>query len=381
MYLADMGAEVIHVERPGLGDMQRSVNVHGPGIEDVNLVFISYNRNKKSITLNLKSRKGQEIFKELVKKSDIVVENFTPGTMDKLGLSYDVLNKLNPSIIMVSVSGFGQYGPYRSQHCYDLTAQAMSGLMSVTGLPDGPPLRSGGVVADQLGGLYGFCGVMTALYWREKSGQGQHVDVSLMDGASFMVSDRAVRYAALREPELIARMGNRYPFLPLTLCYPTKDGHFTFRFPSEQDPYKIAGLLGREDLLQDNDGRNLPSGFIDIVNLLAKIDEPLREFLAERTTDEAIKALEEVGVACSPVLTIDKLIEDPQFNAREMLVEVEHPKIGKVKVPGIVTKLSETPGTIETLGPSLGEHNEEIYCRVLGYSKEELTRMENDKVI
>lgn len=380
MYLADMGAEVIHVERPGLGDMQRSVNVHGPGLDGENLVFLFINRNKKSITLDLKTPKGVEIFHELVKESDIVVENFTPGTVEKLGIGYDALSKLNPKIIMVSVSGFGQNGPYRNHHAYDLTAQAMSGLMSVTGFPDNPPLRSGGVVADQLGGLYGFCGVMTALYWREKSGRGQHVDVSLMDGASFMVSDRTVRYAAVREPELIARMGNKYPFLPLTLCYPTKDGHFTFRFPAGQDPFKIAKFIGREDLLQENEGEE-PSDFMDGMALLSKIDAPLREFLADKTTDEAIKGLEEMGVACSPVLTIDKLIEDPQFKAREMLVEVDHPRIGKVKLPGIVPKLSETPGTIESPGPALGQHNENIYCGVLGYSKESLAKLQEENVI
>ena len=380
MYLADMGAEVIHVERPGIGDMQRSVAVHGPGVGDDNLVFLFINRNKKSITLDLKNPKGTEAFKALVKESDIVVQNFSPGTMEKLGIGYDVLNELNPRIIMVSVSGFGQNGPYRDQHAYDLTAQAMSGLMSVTGLPEDPPLRSGGVVADQLGGIYGFCGVMTALYWREKSGRGQHVDVSLMDGASFMVSDRIVRYAALREPELIARMGNKYPFLPLTLCYPTKDGHFTFRFPAGQDPFNIAKLIGREDLLQENEGEQ-PASFMNTTALLAKIDGPLREFLADKTTDEALEDLEGVGVACAPVLSIDKLIEDPQFKAREMLVEVDHPRIGKVKLPGVVTKLSETPGTVESPAPDLGAHNEEIYCGVLGYSREKLDELKEDRII
>jgi crotonobetainyl-CoA:carnitine CoA-transferase CaiB-like acyl-CoA transferase len=380
MYLADMGAEVIHVEKTGVGDLQRAAEVHGPPLEGENLVFLLFNRNKKSITLDLKAQKGNEIFKKLVKKSDIVVQNFSPGTMEKLGLGYDALSKINAGIIMVSVSGFGQNGPYRNQHAYDLTAQAMSGLMSVTGFPDNPPLRCGGVVADQLGGLYGFCGVMTALYWREKSGRGQHVDISLMDGASFMVSDRIVRYAALREPELIARLGNRYPFMPLTLCYPTRDGHFTFRFPTEQAPFKIAKLIGREDLLAESEIEQ-PSGYMETVTLLKKIDAPLREFLAEKTNKEAMQILEEIDVACSPVLSIEKLLEDPQFKAREMLVEVEHPRIGRIKIPGVVPKLSETPGKVETPGPSLGQHNEEIYSNLLGYTQEEVAILKEEKII
>ncbi len=173
MYLADMGAEVIKIERPEVGDIQRSPVAHGPCAEGENLVFQFFNRNKKSVTLDLKTRQGQEIFKAMVLKADIVVENFIPGAMDSWGIGYKVLSEINPRIIMVSISGFGRTGPYREQGAYDLVVQAMSGMMSVTGNPGQPPVRAGAAIADHLGGLFGFSGALTALYWREKTGLGQ----------------------------------------------------------------------------------------------------------------------------------------------------------------------------------------------------------------
>ena len=381
MMMADMGAEVIHVEKPGHGDMQRHPSMHGPGIEGENLVFAMLNRNKKSITLNLKAPKGKEMFMELVKQSDIVVENFTPGTMDSLGIGYDDLSAVNPRIIMVSVSGFGQNGPYRDYHAYDLVAQAMSGWMSVTGYPGQPPVRGGGVIADYLGGIFGFCGLMTALYWRERSGQGQQVDVSLMDSAAFTLGDRIVRYAAIGDPELIAPVGNKYPNMPMALCYPTKDGYFTFRFPSTESIGNLIKMID-EKMPANMDQKQLTvKEMTENPGFWESYEDRITQFLKDKTNDEAMAIMESMDIACSPVLTLDKVIEDPQFNAREMMVEVEHPKIGKMKMPGIVPKLSKTPGKVETPGPSLGQHNEDIYCSLLGCTKDELANLKDDNII
>lgn len=379
MLLADMGAEVIHVERPEVGDEQRSTAIHGPGLLGESLVFLFLNRNKKGITLNLRAKKGQEIFKELVKKSDVVVENFAPGTTERLGLGYDALSKLNPRIIMVSISGFGQYGPDRERRAFDPAIQAMSGLTSITGFPDRPPVRSGAVIADFLGGIFGFCGAMIALYWREQSGEGQWVDASLMDSVIYTLGDRIVRYAALGEPELIARLGNAYPFLPLDSFYSTKDGYFYAMGFGETAVIKLAEMIGAVECIRIDEAEE--TGMDLGWALLGQLDRPLRELLKGKTNDEAKVIFEEAGLDFYPVLTLDKVMEHPQFKARDMLVEVEHPKLGKLKIPGIVPKLSKTPGSVESAGPSLGQHNEQIYCGLLGYTREELAKLEEEKII
>lgn len=380
MFLADMGAEVIHVEKPEEGDMQRSVDIHGPGLDGENLCFLFMNRNKKGITLDLKKEKGKEIFKELVKKSDIVIENFTPGTMEALELGYDTLNHVNPKVIMVSVSGFGQYGPYREHHGYDLIGQAMSGWMSITGFSENPPVRGGAAIADYLGGLFGVCGALTALHWKEKTGKGQRVDVSLMDSAAFTLGDRIVRYAALGLPELIARTGNRYPFLPRSLCYPTKDGYFTIRVPTEAGAVRLAQIIGRDDLSK-GDGNKTKVDFGGAWKLFEALEEPVKEFLADKTNDEAMQLLENAGIACSPILSLDEVIQDPHFNAREMMVKAEHPKLGELDMVGVVPKLSETPGEVKTAGPLLGQHNEEVYYDLLGYSADDVARLKQEGIV
>ncbi len=378
MCFADMGAEVIKIEKPGVGDLQRSPIAHGPCAKDENLVFLFFNRNKKGITLNLGLKKGQEIFKEMVPKADIVVENFVPGTMDRWGLGYEVLNEINPKIIMVSVSGFGQSGPYREHAAFDLVAQAMSGMMTVTGHPGQPPVRSGTAISDYLGGLFGFSGALVALHWREKTGQGQWVDSSLMDSTVLTLGDRIVRYAHFGYPELISQVGNRYPMMGRAGCYATRDGYLTFRAASQGGAAKLAKIVGREDLIKgDEDTNSLKTWEL----LEGEMGHTLEAFLKDKTTEEAFEILDKAGIACAPVQSLDEVIEDPQFKHREMLVDVEHPTIGKMKMVGVVPKLSRTPGRVETPGPLLGQHNEEVYSNLLGYSKEEISRLRGEKVV
>jgi len=378
LYFADMGAEVIHVEKPGVGDLARSAFAHGPLVKGENLPFLFVNRNKKGITLDLNKPKGQEIFKQMVPKADIVIENFIPGTMDRWGLGYHELKKINPGLIMVSISGFGQNGPYREHAGFDLVAQAMSGMMSVTGYPDHPPVKAGSAIADHLGGIYGFCGALTALYWKQKTGEGQHVDISLMDSAAFTLGDRIVRYALLHEPELAARVGNRYPMTGRALCFATKDGYFSIRATTGDAVANLAKLLGKEVpkvKKQSTDSVQTVQQFESVVG------EELGFFLKDKTNEEALRIMEREGIPCAPVLSLDEVIEDPQFKVREMLVDIGHPVLGQMKMMGIVPKLSETPGSIRSAGPSLGQHNEEIYAKLMGYTDKDLNALRQEGVI
>ncbi len=379
MYFADMGAEVIKIERPGRGDLQRSPLAHGPCVEDENLVFLFLNRNKKGITLDLRSKKGQEIFKSMVAKADIVIENFVPGTFDRWGLGYDVLSGINPALIMVSVSGFGQTGPYREHAAFDLVIQAISGMMSVTGFPNQPPVRCGAAIADHLGGLFGFVGALVALHWRNQSGQGQWVDASLLESTLITLGDRFVRYAQFGDTsDLISQVGNRYPGMGRAGCYKTKDGYLTFRAASEGGAAKLAKIVGREDLINGDEDKT----FLNTYKLFeGELGNALEIFLEDKTKKEALEILNEAGVACAPVLGIDELMKDPQFKEREMLVDVEHPVVGKMKMIGAVPKLSKTPGTVRSAGPSLGQHNEEVFSNLLNYTKEEIDHLKKEKII
>ena len=378
MYMADMGAEVIHIEKPGVGDMARSAFSHGPLVKGENLPFLFVNRNKKGITLDLTKSKGQDIFKQMVPKADVVIENFIPGTMDRWGLGYKDLKKINPGLIMVSISGFGQNGPYREHAGYDLVAQAMSGLMSVTGYPDQPPVRAGSAIADHLGGIYGFCGALTALYWKQKTGEGQWVDISLMDGAAFTLGDRIVRYAPLGDPELIARVGNRYPMMGRALCYATKDGYFTIRAASMEAVARLAKLLGKE---MPDAKLESTSSVVGTLQFEGEVGDALGEFLKDKTNKEALRIMEKEGIACAPVQSLDQVMEDPQFKVREMLVDIGHPILGQMKMMGIVPKLSRTPGSVRSAGPSLGQHNAEVYSKLLGYTDNDLNALKQEGLI
>jgi len=367
-YLADLGAEVIKVETPGAGDRQRSPKIHGPGLKGENLVFLTFNRNKKSITLDLYTKKGQEIFKELVKKSDILIENFTPGTIKRFGFSYKSLSEINSRIIMVSISGYGQDGPYKLKPSFDYIGQAMGGLMGITGYPDHPPVRVGVMIADELASLFSVYGVLAALYWRERSGKGQWVDVSIMDSVAFTLGDRIVRYAALGNSvsELLGRWGNAYPYVVATDLYEAKDGYVILSAALKPWKDNWARIIGIEEF-KDGDPN--------------KVTDYIAEWARTKTVSEIIEIVEGSGNPCCRIISVDELIRDPQFLSREMLVEIEHPKAGEVKVMGVVPKLSATPGEVKTSAPLLGQHNEEVYTTLLQYSKQKIESLKEEKVI
>ncbi len=378
--LGDMGADVIRVERIGGGEDRQLEplspgKIGAPGGQSYYLMFTS--RNKKSITLNPTKPKGQELLKELVEQSDVVIENFGPQVSKRLGLDYESLKSIKPGIIVVAVSAYGQDGPYANRIGFDSIAQAMSGLMSVTGLPEGPPLKLGVSFIDTTTGIYGALGTLLALYHRTKSGEGQLVDVSLLDTAVSFTENFVAEYEVAGQ--IHPRVGNSHTYVgPYNACK-AKDGYFFLQVTGNAIWGRFLKLLGREDLTDDprfqtDHDRARPENrqfFYDWLN----------EWAAEKTVDEVVDQCTEAGVPCARVNNMAEVAADPHIRAREMLVEVEHPGVGKVPLLGIPFKLSKTPGKIKTIHPLLGQHNKEIYCDLLGHTDEELTQLKEEGIV
>lgn len=366
MILADLGADVIKVERPKTGDDSRQF---GPYINDESAYFMSINRNKKSMTLNFKKEAGKEILLELIKKVDVIVENFRPGTMEKLGLGYDVLRRVNPKIIYAAASGFGHTGPYSKRPAYDAVVQAMGGIMSITGQNGGKPTRVGSSVGDITAGLFCAIGILTALINRNSTGIGQKVDVAMLDCQVAVLENAIARYVVsgiVPKPS-----GNRHssivPFEPFN----TKDGEIMVAAGNDVLWAKLCKALGREELANDKRFSTNPlrnQNYDELRPLIAKC------FMG-KTTKTWQDILDSTGVPNGPINTVDKVLKDPQVLAREMIVEVDHSKAGKVKMPGIPIKLSETPGAIKIAAPILGQHTEDILKEILSMDNEEIEEL------
>lgn len=374
MLLADMGAEVIKIELPGRGDDGR----YGyPSVEGVPLAYLALNRNKKGVTLDVRKPQGAEILRRLVADADILIENFSAGTMDRWGLGYAELVNLNPRLIYAALSGFGRSGPYADRTSYDIIAQAMGGLMGLTGFPDGPPTRGGGALGDFIGGIFVAFGVVCALQFRNRTGMGQMVDVSNMDAILSMTDNWAtVTGVTGRLPE---RMGNRHPFTVPYDCFQASDGWVVIGVGNSQLFRALMTAMGKEELGRDLRYKSPPAR-------LERHDEVNRivaDWVRERTVDEVVRILGPAGanVPCAPVMTVDRLLADPHVRAREMIIDVEHPKLGRVPVTGIPFKLSASPGEIRHLGPDLGQHNAEVYGDLLGLSAAELQELQTNGVI
>jgi len=363
MMLGDLGAEVIKVETPTIGDDSRHF---GPYQHGESAYFMSLNRNKQSITLNLKTDEGKKILKEFVKKVDIIVENYRPGTMEKLGIGYDVLKEINPKIIYAAASGFGHTGPYSLRPAYDGVVQAMGGIMSITGEKDGEPTRVGPSIGDIGAGLFTAIGTLAALNHRNVTGVGQKVDVAMLDCQVAMLENAIARYVVTGEVPRPA--GNRHtsivPFEP----FETSNGKIVVAVGNDQIWKRYCQVTGLDALIEDpkfakNPDRN-------------KNYDELRPLIAEKmmgkTTEEWMKILDDNGVPNGPINYIDAVLEDEQVKAREMIVEVEHPIAGKLKMPGVAIKLSETPGAVVAPAPVLGQHTTEILQRFFGYSEGEI---------
>jgi CoA:oxalate CoA-transferase len=374
MLLQQFGAEVIKIEIPGGGDMTRTSLPFTEAGESY--YFININRSKKSITLNLSTDKGREIIKKLVLKADVVVENFSPGVMDRLRLSYDELSKINPSLIYASVSGFGNTGPYSSRPAFDVIAQAMGGMMSVTGFPDNPPTKAGPFVGDNLGGIYTTVAILAALHHKERNGQGQRIDISMQDCVWAVTAPGSASLYFLNG-QIPPRCGNAAAVAVPFGTYPTRDGYVVICVGPVEQWEDFVKAIGRQALIGDPRFATMK----DRSEHKDEVNEIVTEWTKTITTAEAVTKLIDARVPASPVPTFDEVVNDPQLLSRQMIVEVEQPLSGKLKVLGSVFKLSGTPGEPGSPSPFLGEHNYEVYSEMLGYTEEEINKLADDGII
>ncbi|MFH1480726.1 MAG: CoA transferase [Pseudomonadota bacterium] len=372
--LADMGAEVIRIDRPG-GEFDRFLGPFAPNGQALAYGLITP-RNKKSITLDIRHPKGKAILEALTKRSDIVVSGFTRQGNRMMGLEYDKLKKINKGIILVAISGFGQNGPYADRTSFDAIAQAESGAMSYTGFPGSPPTRAAVPYVDFGTSILGAYGAMLALFHRERTGRGQMVDVALMDTALTFVAGMGVVAEYTLHKHIRPQVGN-HSFYNFTDSFEAKDGWIMISAIGNSIWKRLTGVIGQKDLqddprLQDDIGR------FENRHLIRPI---VSEWMSRYSVAEVIRMLDKARVPCGRVNTAREVIDDPQVKAREALVNVDYPEIGSVPLPGVPIKLSETPGAIETRAARLGEHNQEIYGTLLGYKNDDLVTLKDEGVI
>ena len=360
MFLGDYGADVIKIEPVG-GEQSRSWGpIDEKSGESGFYGFV--NRNKKGCTLNLKSEKGLEMFYELVKDADVLVENYRGGVTERLKIDYDTIKKINPNIIYASGSGFGQYGPITHRPCYDIVAQAMGGMLNLTGFKENDPVKVGPSVADHVAGIYLMVGVGMALYHREKTGEGQHIDVSMFDVIFSLLENAIVNYTM--GGFIPERNGNVDPSIAPFDVYACKDGFVALGVGNDKLFNKFANIIGHQELLEDERYKDNVSR---CDNYIPDLQNLIREWCADYTKSEIEDIMDEAGIPCGPVLNVKEAIEHPHIQARDMMVHCEHPTVGDMYFQGCVIRLSETPGEVETAPPLVGQHNREVF----GLSEEE----------
>ena len=373
MFLADMGANVIKIEVPGKGDDTRG---YAPSFHGESAYFINLNRNKRSLTLNLKTEKGKKILLDLVKKADILLENYRPGTMEKLGLGYDVLKEVNPKLVYGCISGFGHYGPYSKRAGYDIIGQAMGGLMSITGWPDSGPTRSGTAIGDVLAGLSLAIGVEAAYINAQKTGVGQLVDVALVD--SVVSSLEIINQIYLATGRIPERIGNRYEATYPYDSFKVKDGEIVIGAGNDKLYRLLVQLMGKPELATD-------PRFVTVRDRVANhalLKPYIEEWLKDYSIDEAVETILATGVPAAPINTIDRVVADPHIaGAREMFVELPHPTAGKMKICGNQIKLSETPVQFKAPAPLLGQHSAEILHEMLDMDEAQVAALQEEGVL
>ncbi len=376
MVLCDLGAEVIKLERPPRGDVARTTL---PLINGESGYFFSINRGKKSISIDLTHDEGKELFLRLVEKVDVVMENFTPGSMDRLGLGYETLRRRNPRLVYAATSGFGQTGPDRLRPALDIVVQGMGGVMSITGHPGGPPARPGLSLGDIAGGLFTAIGVLAALQERERSGEGQMVDVSMLDCQIAILENAFMRYFATGE--LPGPIGTRHPAATPFQAFPTKDGWIVLAvsWGVENQWELFCALIGSPELI--NDGR-FATPHARTANH-AELEPLLNDALMRKTTADWVREFDEIGLPCGPLNNIAQAAALPQIQAREMLVEVEHPAIGRLPLANTPVKLSRTPGGIDatSASPALGQQTDEVLRALLGMSDAAIEALRAEGVV
>ena len=374
MILADLGAEVIKVEQPEIGDRSRS---SGPFIDGESSYFMSVNRGKLGFSVDLSKARGKELLLQLVDNSDVVLENFAPGTMRRLGLDYPVLRDRNPSIIYAAISGFGQDGPYSSKPALDVVVQGMGGILSVTGEPGGPPIRPGVSQGDITAGLFAVIGILSALQERNRSGLGQMVDIGMLDCQVTIQENAFARYFATGE--VPTPLGTRHPVTAPFQVFQTSDGYITIALiegRKERWPL-LCSAIDRVDLIDDP---RFDTGWTRSQNH-HELEPILSEALMKKTSQEWLEELEALGIACGPVNTIDKVAQDPQVNHRGMIKEYNHSRLGKVRAVNTPVKLSRTPTGNDSSSPDLGEHTEHLLRDLLGMHEQEIASLREEEVI
>ena len=371
LILSDLGAEVIKVEQPGRGDIARG---NGPFIDGRSSYFLSLNRGKKSLTLNLAHPQGKDLFLKLVRQADVVVENFVPGTMKRLGLDYEVLQQHNHQLIYAACSGFGQNGPYSQKAALDVVIQAMGGVMSITGEPGGPPIRPGVSLGDIAAGLYLCIGVLAALQERSRSGRGQMVDIGMLDCQMAILENAFARYFATGE--IPGPLGTRHPVFTPFQAFPTRDGYVVVAITGEQWPLFCA-TIGRLDIMDDP---GFADGYLRTQHY-KELEPILNQAFKTKTTQEWLAELEAVAIPCGPVNTIDEVAADPQVAARRMILELFHPTAGPLRVINSPVKMSRTPSLVVRPSPELGEHTDEILSTLLSLTPEQITSLRQSGVI
>ena len=378
MLLADLGARVIKVESPERGRERVSLGVkrRRDGVEERVPAAQYRDRNKLGVTLDLKTQTGVRLFRDLVQHADVVTENWSVGTMDRLGLGYDDLRRVNPAIIYASITAFGQTGPYAPQRGYDMLAQAISGYMSITGYPDGPPTRSGQSISDYNAGMLCAFSIVSALHYRQRTGRGQRIDLALLDSLIVALDNLGERYTV--GGEVLTRAGNVSFSGSATGIYPTTDGHVAIAAAASNAVWaRFCGVIGRPDLIRASEFATLGARRVRRDEIAGII----QAWTASRAKADVVGALATAGVPAAPVNNVAEMVADPQVRAREMFVERDHSIYGPLTTTGTPLKLSETPGRVRWLAPMPGEHNEEIFVGLLGHSPADLERWHAEGVI
>jgi CoA:oxalate CoA-transferase len=377
MFLADLGAEVIHIEPPRGDDAREFGPFVGEPGKNRSGYFISLNRNKKSMVLNLRQDKGKKILEELIRKSDILVENYRPSTMRKLGFGWKEIQRINPRIIYASICGFGHDSlpGYDSRPSYDVVAQGYSGLMSITGPEGGPPCRVGSSIGDIIAGHQAVIGILAALRYRERTGHGQHYDGSMVDGLFAILENAVIRYTTTNEvPE---PLGSRHPSITPFQGFRTKDSWIIIAIGNDLLWAKFCRLINRPDLSEDYRFKTNPLRTQYVKELIPILEVEIQK----KTTKEWVALLGAADLPHSPINNIREICEDPNIRYRRMLVEMEQPGVGKVRIAGSPIHLSETPGEVYSPAPLLGQHSEEILRDVLGYSKEAIDQLQREGIV
>jgi crotonobetainyl-CoA:carnitine CoA-transferase CaiB-like acyl-CoA transferase len=376
--MADLGAEVIKIDMPGMGDIMRQLPPFVDGLPKLNssAYHLSINRNKKNISLAINRPAGQEAFRKLAPKMDIIVENFKPGTMDKWGVGYEAIKQIKPDIIYVSVSGFGQFGPYHQKPGYDPVGQAIGGLMSINGYADSPPTRTGNAMADNITGWQGAIGALAALQHRNRTGEGQHVDVCLVDSILY-TSDYGVMGTA-NAGFSWKRMGSGTPAGAPCDVYRCKDGYVFILILIDSHHKRFWPLIGRSELYHDPRvstpiarSQNIPF-----------INQVVGDWTKDKTVEEVVRVLEEAQLVVTPIYDFSQIVQDGHLREREMVTDVEYPGTdNKLTIYGVAAKFSRTPCKVRTPGPSIGQHNEEVFRELLGWGAEDLAQMREQGAI